>query len=302
MLAFPDTRVGDAVSHEALTIFPLFAEAQEEVDYLLSHQALTEGVVTVEEVSEAGSVPNLLVHNQAESLVLFLEGEELRGAKQNRVLNTSVLVAARSKTTIPVSCVERGRWRYQSHYFGSAGAYASSKLRYVLRKSVAQSAMHGQGHAADQGEVWKEVRRQMEATGAHSPSEAMADTYGAHRGLLAEFHDRLKYVDGATGLAVGIGKKIVSVDLFDKPSTCREVWSRLMTGVIMDAVEAGTASEGPGGADVQQLLHLLRDACWQKITAVGAGEEHRFDTGDDKHASALVFKNTVLHGSLISVK
>ena len=52
----------------------------------------------VEEVSEGGSVPNLLVTNAGDARVLFLEGEELRGTKQNRVLNTSVLVAAHSKT------------------------------------------------------------------------------------------------------------------------------------------------------------------------------------------------------------
>ena len=51
--------------------------------------------------------------------VLFLEGEELVGAKQNRILNTSVLLPARSKIKIPVSCVERGRWAYKSKHFGS---------------------------------------------------------------------------------------------------------------------------------------------------------------------------------------
>ena len=84
------------------------------VDYLLSDEAIAAGSVTVEEVSEGGSVPDLLVTNPGDSRVLFLEGEELRGAKQNRVLNTSVLVAAHSKTTIPVSCVEQGRWRYRT--------------------------------------------------------------------------------------------------------------------------------------------------------------------------------------------
>ena len=34
-------------------------------------------------------------------------------------------------------------------------------------------------------------------------------------------------------MAVGVGKQIVSVDVFDKPETCRRVWNRLLTGVIM---------------------------------------------------------------------
>ena len=62
---------------------------------------------------KGGSVPDLLVENRGDVRVLFLEGEELIGAKQNRILNTSVLVAAHTKVKIPVSCVERGRWGLQ---------------------------------------------------------------------------------------------------------------------------------------------------------------------------------------------
>ena len=117
---------------------------------------------------------------------------------------------------------------------------------------------------------------------------------------MAEFNDRLAYVEGATGLAVGIGKRIVSVDLFDKPSTCRQVWNRLLTGVIMDALEAGSTEERADVADVEEVLSSLRDASWQKTSAVGIGDEYRFDTKDDQHGSALAFNDTVTHESLVA--
>src|SRR5258707_383747 len=78
----------------------------------------------------------LMVRNRSERLVLFLEGQELKGAKQNRILNSSVLIAAGNDARIPVSCVEQGRWHYRSRHFGSTGHYASPKLRTVLRSSV----------------------------------------------------------------------------------------------------------------------------------------------------------------------
>jgi hypothetical protein len=302
MLAFPTIQVGNPLCHEALSVFPLFAPMHEGVPYLLADKALAGGTVTVEEITEAGSVPNLVVHNQGDSLVLFLEGEELQGAKQNRVLNTSLLVAAQSQTTIPVSCVEQGRWRYTSRHFASGASYASSKLRHVLKKSVSDSAKAGRGHHADQGEVWQEVSRQMASLHSHSFTGAMADTYEAHRPRLAEFQERLAYVEGATGLAVGIGQRLVSVDLFDQPSTCREVWKRLLTGVILDALEAGASEERVEAGEVAQVLHALPGGGWQKTAAVGVGEEYRFDSEDDQHASALVFQDTVIHGSLIWVR
>src|SRR5207253_5296333 len=135
------------------------------VPYVLSDEVLKDGTVTVEEVGEAGSVPDLVVDNKTDKLILFLEGEELRGAKQNRVLNTTVLVASKSKIKIPVSCVEQGRWRYTSRHFASGGTHCSPKLRHILKKTVLKSALEGGSHRSDQGEVWGEVSRQMASLG-----------------------------------------------------------------------------------------------------------------------------------------
>jgi ARG and Rhodanese-Phosphatase-superfamily-associated Protein domain len=298
MLTLPQVRVGDPIRHEALTVFPLFTETNGGLEYLLSDEAIESGSVTVEEVSESGSVPTLLVTNQGTSRVLFIEGEELRGAKQNRVLNTSVLVAAQSKTTIPVSCVEQGRWRYRSRQFGSVGTHASPKLRHVLKKSVLSSVVGGHGHTANQGQVWEEVSRQMHALGSRSETTAMADTYEAFQDRLADFRKRLAYVDGATGVAVAVGKQVVALDLFDKPATCRKAWDRLLTGVVMDALEAGQTVEVAGADDVGKLLQHVGAAEWKPSAAVGEGEELRTDAGQQTHGSALLFDGSMIHGSV----
>src|SRR5260370_31087384 len=128
MFTFPGIRVGDPTRHESLTVFPLFAEPNGQVEYLLSDEAMHAGSVTVQEVSEGGSVPDLLVENSGDIRVLFLEGEELVGAKQNRILNTSVLFPAKSKIKIPVSCVGQGRWAYTSRRFGSGGSHSPQHL------------------------------------------------------------------------------------------------------------------------------------------------------------------------------
>jgi hypothetical protein len=111
--SLPKIRVGEPLRHEALSFFPLFVEAESHVEYQLSDAALADKSLRVEEISEGGSVPELLVENTSDLRVLFLEGEELVGAKQNRVLNTWVLVPAHAKSKITVSCVERGRWGYR---------------------------------------------------------------------------------------------------------------------------------------------------------------------------------------------
>ena len=44
---------------------------------------------------------------------MIIEGQELARAKQNRIVNSSFLIAGKTKVVIPVSCVEQERWRYR---------------------------------------------------------------------------------------------------------------------------------------------------------------------------------------------
>ena len=78
---------------------------------------------------QAGSVPFLKVANRADRPLLPLDGEELLGAKQNRILNTTVRVAAHTEVTIPVSCVEQGRWGYRGRQLSPGDASLSDPPR-----------------------------------------------------------------------------------------------------------------------------------------------------------------------------
>ena len=83
---------GEPVRHGALTVIPLLAPMLADAEWLTLAEAGDR--VQITEVNEAGSVPTLKVANMADRPLLLLDGEELVGAKQNRILNTTVLVAA----------------------------------------------------------------------------------------------------------------------------------------------------------------------------------------------------------------
>ncbi|MDP9437654.1 MAG: hypothetical protein M3P49_02760, partial [Actinomycetota bacterium] len=121
--------VKEPVSHGSLHLFALIGgPSEEEEGMTLLEVALEGGSLRVEEIGESGSVPELRVVNGGCTAVLILEGDELIGAKQNRVVNSSVLVAASSELVLPVSCVERGRWSYRSPVFSSGSATPHVRL------------------------------------------------------------------------------------------------------------------------------------------------------------------------------
>jgi len=298
-VAFPQIRVGEPIRYKALSVFPLFIESNGSVDYLLADEAIRDQLLTVAEVSEAGSVPDLLVENKGDIRVLFIEGEELVGAKQNRILNTSILIAAKSKTKIPVSCVERGRWGFKSKSFGSSGSHSPWKLRHLLRASVTHSLKADGTRRSDQGEVWHKVDELHAKHGVKSATSAMSDAVDAYQDQVSEFRTKFQCVDGASGMAVGIGKQIVACDLFDKPSTCRKVWDRLLSGLVFDALEALESNEHAETSDVDQLLKTTSGAAWQTTVPIGEGQEYRAELRNGDQATALTFEDSLVHGSVL---
>ena len=106
----------------------------------------------------------------------------------------------------------------------------------------------------------------------------MSDAFDTYKDRIATYQEKVKYVDGAVGMAVAIGDRVVSVDVFDKPTTCEKVWKRMLSGVVFDALEAGKAEKVASVDDVEQLIDAAGDFQWEQADAVGEGEEYRAET------------------------
>ena len=170
-------KVGRKQSFKNLSIFPLLSTYCLDLEYLLLDEALTEGMVEVVEVDTEGSVPDLKVVNKSPEMILILDGEELVGAKQNRIINTTILIQGKSTTVVPVSCVEQGRWSYDSPRFSSKERMMSAGLRAMKSEQVQFSLRSTGDYRSDQGAIWNEISEKAGRRGATSPSMAMASIY-----------------------------------------------------------------------------------------------------------------------------
>ena len=86
-----------------LAVVPIVARDVTGPQYLTMPQAMAQGLLVVTEIDKGGSVPDLKVTSLSDLPVLLLDGEELVGAKQNRVLNTTILLKEKQETFVPVS-------------------------------------------------------------------------------------------------------------------------------------------------------------------------------------------------------
>ena len=67
--------------------------------------------------------------------------------------------------------------------------------------------------------------------GSASPTAALHDLYARESGDLAAFSRAFRFPVGENGLAVGIGGKLVALEVFDAPETLAPQWHRLVEGV-----------------------------------------------------------------------
>jgi hypothetical protein len=253
--------LGEARAFQGLTIVPLFAAAPAQVEYVGLDDASADGL-TVTEVSEAGSVESLFLTNPRANCVLLYDGEELVGAKQNRVLERSILVAAGSKLEIAAKCVEQGRWGYRSRRLAPAPRAAYPELRRIR---------HDLG-APSQTAVWGEVAAKSARLGVRSATGAAEEMYVAKGASLDEYLQALPRFDSQAGAIVGIAGELVCLDYVSRSDVFAGLYLKLLSGYALSAIEQ-PVDRPLRRRDLGRFLGefaLAKRAC---RPAVGLGEE-----------------------------
>jgi len=317
--SWPILRPGAPVSTGPMTVFPIEGIPDHSPDYILLADAIKHELARVQEVDKGGQVPLLMLDSRADLPILAIQGEELIGAKQNRTLNVSIL-AGRGKTEIPVTCIERGRWAYNSRNFGAGGfehymlrrkkaamVSSSRKLRRPAHRRV-------ESYAADQGAVWQEVDHQLASHQVASPTASLSDLYSNDRvsSMLDRFDVGMKLPATTRGVVVAFGDQVVSAEIFECPKVFAKLWPRILRSYAVTAMNQmavrETQGEGPGkdqagkngGPTLEQAEAFLLGPCnveGKSEESVGLGQDVRWET-DGFLACSLFHEGRMLHGTV----
>jgi hypothetical protein len=294
-------KFGGLQIHGHVAVIPMISTNGSGPDYLTMREAMEAHLLMVTEVTEGGQVPELKVINRADKPVLLLDGEELSGAKQNRVLNTTILLKALSETAIPVSCTEHGRWSYSSSHFEESGHIMSAKLRSVKNASVHENLKSMRVHRSDQGAVWDEIAVQASMNKVSPATGAMKDVLEAKRQDLDTFLEHLPLVDAQNGLLVLVNGEVVGLDMISKTSAFRTLHPKLIRSYVMDALtEKPARGKETPGEKVDAFLKRILKCAEQRFDSVGHGQDYRYE-GKKLVGSALVHDNTLIHMAFFQV-
>lgn len=305
------------MERDGLVLIALHGATSGVADYLTFEAAAMVNGVEVHELAH-GSVGTVEAVTKERPVVLFA-GDTITGGKQNRIINITIWLAADKTTRIPVSCLEAHRWDSGSRF--ASGRKVDYELRARVNRSVgaqarAEAAVAGssgpRSFRSDQGAVWSEIGAREMRAGAASPTAALHDLYALESDDLAGFVRAFPCPPGAIGLAVGIGGKLVALEVFDAPETCAAQWDRLVEGAAsahLDHHRAVTARavpmprhRHPDPGALERMLERTRNALADAVVSpsVGEGSDIRL-AGTRVTGSALVRVDRVVHLELFRV-
>jgi hypothetical protein len=296
-----DLKLEEPQRHKNMSVFPLLTSLDGGPDYTTLKDALEKALLSVTEVTSGGSVPELKVINTGGISVLLLDGEELAGAKQNRVLNTTILIKEKSETVIPVSCTEQRRWSYVSKAFHDSDTVMSPKLRMEKAKTVATSLSSTGQYKSDQGTVWRKIDEQATKAGTVSETGAMKDTFVQKMADLDEYLKSFRTVPSQKGLLVFIGGEPVGFDFVSKDFVFGLLYPKLIKSYAMEAVLEEKTSEAKPDQQVAEAFLREAAACEEKkYESVGRGYDYRYES-KTMVGSALAVDDKVVHMAFFRV-
>jgi hypothetical protein len=273
------------VTHDNLTIFPVITTAAKipSTDYLVLDEGMKGKLIQIVEKGDGGDVNELTIRNRSGRPLFLMAGEVVIGGKQDRIIGKNTIVAPKATETIPVFCVEHGRWSGRKAEFKSAEALAHTELRK-------------KANFADQGEVWNEVS----AKNAKRKLENDTDTYrgvatnksvvtsiDGYQKAFAGKLGKLDQKERQVGFVVALGGKVVAIETFGSPKLFKKFEKKLLRSYYVEAIDAERSPDGapaaaPKPAAVTEFASKARKARRQTVLEKKSGKTVQFEDEDMK--------------------
>lgn len=293
--------LGYKQDHLNIEVYPLIATF-EPFQFLTLHTALEQGVVKITETSKNGSVPQLKVKSISEIPILLLDGEELIGSKQNRILNTSIVVQAKGTLIIPVSCTEEGRWSYSSRKFRDSDEILYHPIRSNKMNSVNYNLKYSDCNDSDQRNVWNEIRGLYIRENIFSRTRAMKNIYINKRKELENISLHFPLLYDQNGLLVCIDGKAIGFDLLSSKEIYKQYHEKLLRSYLLGSYKPIGNDKMPDSQfDIDMLKNLIDTCNEDRFRSNGDVWVYRYE-GNGVIGSLLKVKKNFIHDAFFKIE
>jgi hypothetical protein len=278
--------------YKGLAVYALVAKKDFPLgDYQTLDEALKRGTLKVTELEGGAQVNTLLLENTGDKHVFVLAGEVLKGAKQDRTIQSDLLVPPRSgKLKVGAFCTEQGRWVQKTARFEASDVAVPNSVRKAAKATK------------EQGRVWDSISVAQSKLRVAAPSGAAKEIYESRsvqqdmKPYLEKLSSFPKLDAHAVGVAATFGDKLVALDVFGDDVLFDRLYPKLLRSYVVDVLgDAWRGSTTTG--DIKKWLVAAGEASWSKGDTDGVGLGLEFKQ-PPLSGSALLYKEMVVHSDI----
>ena len=225
-------------SYKNLKIVPLSVENSFKEDILTLKKGFEMGLVTIKECGKS-TVSQVTVVNNAVTPLLLVDGEEILGAKQNRIISGTVLIPAKTTQNIDVCCSEKGRWAFkeEKNIFSCADNIAPASIRGNMNYAKYEDTKNHQGFKSDiQQGVWKDISKLEKEMDFKSETSALSENYANNQEKLENYLEHFKRLDNQSGLIAILNDEIIGCEILVKPYIYKDYHENFLRSYIIEAL------------------------------------------------------------------
>lgn len=282
-------------TYKNMTVIGINA-TQSDMDMMSLETGLNMGLVEITELDESGSVGEVKVKNNAVVPLLLLDGEEILGSKQNRIVNSTIIIQANSEKIIPVSCVEEGRWDYKSDKFKYSDTMATGRVRERKQQSVTNSLRENNNFNSDQCGVWLDVNQIETELVLDNATGALHDSYQKKTFDINSYKDNFTVNNKQNGLIVFINGKLAGFELLYNSSAYKNYHDKIIKSYILDAIATQNMESMTIEYGVDELIEIIKNSKIEKFNSVGLGVDYRVESNEIT-GSALFYEDNLVNAS-----
>ena len=281
---FYDINKLEIVNFGTLNFYPLKFNFKKTPTKIKSLDELFDrNLVRINEIDFDGVVGNVEVSNNSNYYLYILDGEAITGAKQNRVAERSVIIAPYSAEIIPVNCVEKGRWGYNSQSF--------SKSNFVLhpkaREEKAELLKNKQNHKI-QNAVWNKIDDLSNKHGIYSSTADLGDILNQSDSKHdLDYFDRIKNLKFNGYILEGAGRTFIEV--FFDDLVCKINVKKSLRSWIADSDERVNSSE----LNIDKTIDQYLNSDWDKDDPIAI--EKSYSSDKKNNGRSFYFNENLIH-------
>ena len=287
--------VSEPIERSNITTFFLSSIEKNNNKYLSLSEAIDKNQVQISEVNKEGLLTKLSVSNKSNDNIIILNGELIIGTqiRQDRIVDSTVLIPGHATVLINTFCGEQYRWSprltnnkistSESLYFSSGRANNAADINTKLGK---------------QCRIWSEISEKISDFNVKSFTNSVDQIYKKKKVNVEEIVNSFKIPPEAVGVALGINHQLINIDIFSNNYMLQTYLPKIIRSIALDSFKKISKKSYLKKKNVHRFLRQIHQANKQKRKVIEGtlGEELQFNS-ESVAGSILYHKEQTVHFS-----